>query len=220
MSTPSIIKYPYDPTGIAVTNLVLDEMHEVPNSVNRAFALYGGPFYSDSVELRSLPNNTLLTKGVDYEALYLYQEATIATGKEVTAVIYITNPAISGTLSAKYQVVGGEYSSNVSAILQLLSGMGTDGRLVEWNDISGVPETFPPSPHLHSVGDLYGMEAIVDAVNTLKDTVLDGNAAALTILSAQVGTQAGQISALLTANQQQAELIALLTNRVAILENP
>lgn len=218
MSTPIVIKYPYDPTGLAVTNLVSQELHVIPVTRNRAFALNAGPFYAKSVVVTSMPNNVPLTRGVDYEILYLYQEATRITGQEVCAVIYVTNPAISGQLLVDYQVVGGEFSSNVSAIQQLIQSLLIDNRSVVWDDIIDKPVTFPPAPHLHDVGDLYGMEALVDAINDLKNAILNSDETAIAILTEQVNTLQQQVAQLLTATQQQNANMLALTNRVAALE--
>lgn len=219
MSTPQVIKYPYDPTGKAQTNLVVGELHVIPVTRNRAFALQAGPFFANSVELISLPSNRRLVRGIDFEILYLYQEATRVTGQEICAVVYVTNPAISGELSALYQVVGGEFSSNVSAIQQLLQSLAIDNRTIVFDDLIDLPVTFPPAPHLHDVGDLYGMEALVDSINDLKNAVLNSDQTAISILTTRVNTQTEQIAQLLTAVQTQSLRITTLTNRVAVLEN-
>lgn len=218
MSTPIVIKYPYDPTGLAPTNLVSQELHVIPVTRNRAFALQAGPFYANSVVLTTLPANTLLVRGVDYEILYLYQEATRITGQEVCAVVYVTNPSVSGQLSATYQVVGGEFSSNVSAIQQLIQSLLIDNRAIVWDDILDKPVTFPPAPHLHDVGDLYGMEALIDAINDLKNAVMLGDQTAIAILTGQVNTLSQQVVQLLGTTQTQALEIITLRNRVTALE--
>lgn len=168
MSTPTVIKYPYDPTGLAVTNFVQDEIHTVPVVRNRAFALNAGPFFDDSVVVRHVDTGNVLTKDSDYTTLYLYQHATFRVGKPIVAVVFIVNPAISGTVSVDYQVVGGEFSSNVSAIQYLISTLEIDNRSIIFDDLLDLPVTFPPAPHLHDVGDLYGMEALIAAIEALR----------------------------------------------------
>lgn len=171
MSTPSIIKYPYDPTGLAETNLIVGEPHVIPLVKNRAFALHAGPFYANSVVVRTADTNVTLVRNTDYVILYTYQEATRKVGQEICAVIHVTNTAYSGTLLVDYQVIGGEFSSNVSAIQQLLQSLEIDNRAIVFDDLIDFPVTLPPAPHLHDVGDLYGMEALVDAINDLKNSI-------------------------------------------------
>ncbi len=174
MTTPTIVKYPFDPTATASTNLIVDEQYLVPATRNRAFALNGGPFYGESIVVKSLPSNTVLTKGVDYKVLYLYEDATIKTTKPVNAVVHIVNPAIVGTVSVTYQVVGGMYSTNYDAIQLLLEQLAVDNRNVRFNDLIDAPVTYPPKPHLHSVGDMYGWDSVVQVLEDIRDASLGG----------------------------------------------
>lgn len=181
MTSPSIIKYPYDPTGTSPHNLVVGEFLSLPRGDrDRAYALQAGPFYANSVVIKTVPGNMTLVEGIDYDLLYLYQEATKATGQPVKAVIYIHNPTITGTVSVDYQVVGGEFSSNVSAIQALIESLQIDERAIVWDDILDKPVTFPPAPHLHHVGDLYGMEAFIDALDRLTAAMANSGSTDLT----------------------------------------
>lgn len=171
--TPLIIKYPYDPTGQAITNRVTGEIHTLPRSRNRSFALNAGPFYADSVVLRTLPGNQLLERNVHYRTLYLYEHYTRKTAMPVTAVIHVFDEMIQGSVTVEYQVVGGEASSNTTAIQQLIQSLEIDNRGIVFDDIIDLPVTWPPSPHLHHVGDWYGMEALIDAIQDLT-VMLDG----------------------------------------------
>lgn len=174
MPTPIVIKYPFDPSGTATSNLIVGEEHLVPATRNRAFALEAGPFYSESVVVRTMPGNVTLTKNVDYRTLYLYSDATIKTGKEVNAVIHVINPAITGTVSVTYQVVGGNYSTNYDAIQLLLEQLAVDNRSVRFSDLIDAPVAYPPAPHLHHVGNMYGWDAVVQVLEDIRDINLGG----------------------------------------------
>ena len=109
MNSPNLIKYPYDPTGSSPFNRVVGEILHLPRGTReRAYGLQGGPFYANSVVVKTVPNNVTLTLGEDYELLYLYQEATKATGQPIKTVVYVFNEEITGQVSVDYQVVGGE----------------------------------------------------------------------------------------------------------------
>lgn len=181
MSTPLIIKYPYDPSGRAFTNAVQDELHLLPRNRNRAFALNAGPFYADSVEVRTVPGNQLLVAGTHYRALYLYDYFTRKTGQSVCAVIHVFDEAIQGTVSVNYQVVGGEASSNATAIQQLIQSLEIDNRGIVFDDLIDLPVTWPPSPHLHHVGDWYGMEQVVDVLRDIW-TAMDNQSSEVDVL--------------------------------------
>lgn len=175
--TPLLIKYPFDPTGDAPTNRITGEIHTLPRSRNRSFALNAGPFYADSVILRTIPGNQILERNVHYRTLYLYEYYTRKTGMPVTAVIHVFDETIQGTVVAEYQVVGGEASSNTTAIQQLIQSLEIDNRGIVFDDIIDLPVTWPPAPHLHHVGDWYGMEALIDAIQDLT-VMMDGTRSA------------------------------------------
>lgn len=176
MSTPIVLKYPYDPTGVADTNLVTGEIHTVPRSKNRAFATNHGPFYTKNLVLRG-PDGTVLTAHTDYLALQLYPEASQATGQEVCAIIQIINDQIAGDISVDYHVVGGEYSISAQALKDLIDQLEIDNRPVAWADVIGKPSQFPPSPHMHDAADLYGMQHVVIALEDLRSAILQGDVA-------------------------------------------
>lgn len=186
MAIPSIIRYPYDDKGVAPSNRITGELHTVPRSRNRAFALVEGPFYGQSVVVTWLPTNQVLVRNVDYELLYLHQEATVKTGIAVYAIVRIINPDIEGTVTVDYQVVGGQYSTNFAAIQMVLDSLNLDDRPVAWQNIVGLPVEFPPSPHLHHASELYGMEHIVAALNEIALILESRDSTELTSLIARV----------------------------------
>ncbi len=177
MST--IVKYPLDLSGLNPTNRVTDESIIVPRTTGRHFAPEYGPFYADTMRVKTLPGNVQLTPGTDFECLFIYEELTRRSGLAVTAVVSILNPALYGTMELEYQTVGGEFSTSVSVIQQLIENLEIDNRAVQWDDILNKPVTFTPSPHLHHVGDLYGMEDVVDELVELRYAIQQGNDAVL-----------------------------------------
>lgn len=224
MTSPTIIKYPYDPTGLSEYNRVVGEILHLPRgSRERAYGLQAGPFYANSVIVKTVPGNVTLTRGVDYDLLYLYQQATKATGQPVMAVIYVFNEAIIGQVSVDYQVVGGEFSSNVSAIQTLIETLAIDERVIVWDNILDKPVTFPAAPHLHHVGDLYGMEALIEALDRLT-AVMSANGGStdlsdiyqrLNALDASVATNTTAINQVATALSQ---LTTSINTKVAEIE--
>lgn len=175
--TPIVIKYPLDLTGKSPNNLVLGEIHDLPAGVNRAIATNYGPFYTQKLVVRELPSGKVLTPNVQYKAVQLYEEATMRSGLEVCAILVITDTAVANKVELDYQVVGGEFSSSVAAIQQLIESLDLDSRPVTWAEVLGKPSAFPPSEHLHDVGDLYGFEYVVAALEAIRQAILQGDEA-------------------------------------------
>lgn len=175
--TPIVIKYPLDLTGKSPNNLVLGEIHELPVGVNRAIATNYGPFYTQGLVVRELPSGKVLQPNLQYKAVQLYEEATMRSGLEVCAIIVITDTSVASSVELDYQVVGGEFSSSVYAIQQLIASLDLDSRPVSWGEVLGKPSEFPPTEHLHDIGDLYGFEYVVAALESIRQAILQGDEA-------------------------------------------
>lgn len=171
-----VYTYPLDLSGNNPTNLVKGEIHTLePVLTNRGFALNYGPFFTRTLKIRHLPTGNYLTPRIDYIALHLDERASRESGQEVCIAVLITNDNLSGDFEVTYQVVGGEYSSYVSVIMQLVEALQLDNRPVMWGSVIGTPEQYPPAPHLHDAGDVYGFEYLVDALARLEQAILYGD---------------------------------------------
>lgn len=214
-----IIKYPLDLTGTATTNLTLDERVVLPRTKSRAFSPRNGPFFANaSFVLRSLPSGDILEQGEDYVFVYLYETATVKAGQSICGVVHVTNPNYDGEFSYDYQVIGGEFSSNVEAIKQAIDTLELDGRAVHWDDVLDKPVLFPAAPHMHHVNDLYGMEAVIAAIEAQTVAILEGDALMKSQILDRLSRIEGRVTALEQASTSQSLSLGSLTDRVALLE--
>ena len=81
-------KYPLDLTGSLPANRVAGETRQIVHDEERYFIPAGGPFYTKSLKVWS--QGQLLSPNIDYKALDLNRDATLASGKEVCNVIYLS----------------------------------------------------------------------------------------------------------------------------------
>jgi hypothetical protein len=180
MSTrPIIYKYPLDLTGHQPNNLVIGEPQTLPTGRNRAIVPNYGAFYAASLVIRDAASGTTLVPRSQFMAVQLYQEATERTGLEVCAVVVITDPTVSSEVLIDYQAIGGEFSYSVSNLRDMLDSLDLDSRPVLWGDVVGRPGQFPPAPHLHDAGDLYGFEYLVESIDSLRHAIMVGQESAL-----------------------------------------
>jgi hypothetical protein len=181
--TPLVLKYPLDLTGVNPNNLVLGEPHAMVRRKVRAVATNYGPFFTAGLKVYDATNPTVPlipgdpVNGGQYVAAELYSEATMRAGKEICAIIVITDQTVSDNILLDYQVVGGEFSSSSSVIAELVAALDLDDRPVLWGDILGKPDAFAPTMHLHDIGDIYGFEYLVEAVERVRAAVLMGDIA-------------------------------------------
>lgn len=176
-STPIVIRYPEDRTGVSPNNRVVDEEHTMVRRPVRAVAPYYGPFFADSMVIREMTTQTLLVRNVDYQIAYTYEIPTAKFGKNICAIVLITNQNVADTIQLTYQTVGGQYSSSVDAIVQMINSLDMDDRPVKWENIIGKPSEFDPAPHLHDIGDIYGFEYLVEACEGIRRAILMGDVA-------------------------------------------
>lgn len=169
------IRYPLDLTGTSRDNLVLNELHTLKPTRVRAVALQNGAFYTASVVIRDVATARVLVVGQDYEFDNLYQMASEHAKAEVAAIIVIINTEVSNTISVDYQCIGGLYGYSTTAIMQQIEDLQLDNRKVEWGNIYNKPAVYPPAKHLHDIGDVYGFEYLVQAIQQLRHAIMVGD---------------------------------------------
>lgn len=175
MATPTpIYRYPLDSTGTSPDNLVAGEEHQLSNRAVRCVAPTYGGFYAESVVVRDLATNMPLVRGVDYSFGELFEFPTGRYGKEIFGIIAITKPGVTA-ISIDYQVLGGDYSYSMDAMIAMLDNLDLGDRPVEWGSIINRPALFTPASHYHDVGDVYGFEYIVHSIELLRQAILMGD---------------------------------------------
>ena len=212
-ATPLVYKYPYDPTGVDQQNLVSAEKHTIPREDNRAFATLAGPFFTDSLVVKDATGN-ILTRKTDYVAFEFVADPSEITGKEVCCAVLIKNNNISGDVFVTYQAVGGPFSLNAEAITEAIANLNIDARSVAWGDVIAKPDYFPPLRHLHDIGDVYGFEYIVNAIEDLRNAILNGDASAHSAIIRRIDDLKSWV------NQRVIDSIAVLENHMRDASNP
>jgi hypothetical protein len=206
MSTrPLIAKYPLDKTGTSPTNKVIGEVRELNGSRDRAFVPFGGPFYTESFKIINNDTGLPLVPVDDYILCQPFQQAALRTGKDVQCVVWIKLPAPI-TVRYEYQVVGGEYSWNIEALVQMINEIDLDGRPVQWGSIIGKPTAYPPAPHIHDIGDSYGWEYVVFQLEGIRNAILVGDEASHDELRQQMQAIRDELELLIAAVDDKVDL--------------
>lgn len=148
---PSI--FPKDLTMSLESNHIINEVKEFVNREDFIFVPDGGPFYTDSLIIKNTQNGQLLKPIIDYQLLYLNEQATMESNKNVVAVIRVINTNVP-SVTLNYRVIGGEYGNTVAGILQELRNAGPIDNNVDWEiNVFKKPEVFPAAPHYHNAND-------------------------------------------------------------------
>jgi hypothetical protein len=170
-----IIKYPLDLTGVAPENRVMGELHTLQPGLNRSAVPRYGAFYTDSLVVRDTDTGQELAVNDQYLPIMYYADPSERSGKEVCAGVIVTDQEVSDEISIDYQVVGGDYANITQVIIDLIENLNLDDREVMWGDLLGRPDAFPPSKHLHDLGDIYGFEFMVQALEEIRQAILYGD---------------------------------------------
>lgn len=180
MSVPPLIQYPLDLDGTSLTNKVQGERREITIDTARAFVPKAGPFYTDSFVITNVATGKPLVPIDDYVLAQPFSQASMRSGKDVQCAVVLKLKAPI-TVEYSYQVVGGEYSWNLTALAELIAGIGAGGglndRQVQWGSILGRPTAYPPAPHIHDIGDSYGWEYVVWQLERITQAILIGDEA-------------------------------------------
>lgn len=213
---PIIYKYPLDLTGRQPNNLVLGEPQSLPNGINRAIVPNYGAFYAESLVIRDAVSGAILVPREQFKAVQLYQEATERTGLEVCAVVVVTDSSVSALIEIDYQAIGGEFSYSVANLRDMLENLDLDARPVIWGDLIGRPGQFPPAPHLHDAGDLYGFEYLVEGIDSLRYAIMVGQDSELGALRQYIELVDTRVEGLLQRCHDAEERIYVLENQAIL----
>ena len=177
MATPSpIYRYPLDGTGKSPDNLVVGEEHQLSNRTIRCITPTYGGFFAESVLVKDLATQLPLIYGVDYNFGEMFEFPTGRYGKEIWGIIIIKKPLVT-KVSINYQALGGDYSYSMDALINMVDNLNLGERPTEWGMIVGRPALYNPASHFHDVGDVYGFEYVVHAIDLLRQAILTGDVA-------------------------------------------
>lgn len=172
MNNHTLIRYAFDPTGNNLDNLVQNEPHTLADKRFRAIAPVYGVFYTEGFSVIDTANKQLLIRGQDYVFAELHQALTLELGKEIAGVVIVTNVNVSSDVVITYQCVGGNYSVDSSTFESLLAKKSDDEVSKDYYDIENRPAVFTPSPHLHDLGDVDGMETLIYELERIRNIIV------------------------------------------------
>lgn len=173
------VSYPFDTTGVAVTNLVENELHTVTEANAAPYRIlipYNAPFYLHNLKIEhinALGEARELFEGVDYYATLPYVAAARATGRAVYGGIALINSLVQGTVRfTSYQTVGGEWVANRDYVYEQLLASQYNPRTTWWDKITNVQQIFPPVDHQDSIWNVQGHVEVLAALEQIRAAIL------------------------------------------------
>ena len=195
------ILYPLDRTGTAPSNRITAEPHTTGVDRYRAFTLGFAPFFADSVVIREAGKSTPLVRGKDkdYELVYYYQDLSkLCAGKEVAGVVVIRNQNLGTQFEVDYNTIGAHYATSATTIAAAITALELDNRNVYWQNIIDLPDLWQPAPHPHDMGDVFGMEWLLDILASIREALMIGDNAVHTEIINRIDSAITNLSTLWT----------------------
>lgn len=172
--TPTV--YPKDLTMSLDSNHIRNEIRDFADDNERIFVPNGGPFYSQSMQIQTRDGRPLRPI-TEYQILYLNEDATLESNRNVCAVIRILNKSITSVV-LDYRVIGGEYSNTVYGIKQDLLRGGKNDHILDWNiNVYNKPSEYPVGPHFHRGEDFTDWDAVWVQLEGIRKAIIHGDSA-------------------------------------------
>lgn len=213
---PTLTTYPFDPTGLLVSNLVGPERKTPATSAFQDYKFIvpdAAPFFKNSMVVTAYPSGTVLVAGIDYFFTHEYYDATVSTAAPVYGSISFFNNGYNGQVNMSYQTVGGAWVLSTTSQLDALYNALLNPRVVYWDQVVNYPNTFPVINHGVNLADLKTSDDVINSINGITQALQQRAAQASTYASAQEA-MAGIIN-----NKQMSPLTTALVVNNAILNS-
>lgn len=166
--------FPLDLTMTLASNRVVNEVKEFTTPADRLFVPNAGPFYTESMIIKTA-SGRLLQPITEYKLLYMNEDATLASNRNVCTVIQILNESINA-VHLDYRVPGGEYGDTVAGILQELGKTTPTFKQIDWKtNVYNKPTEYPPAPHFHRGEDFTDWDKVWVELDGIRKAIIVGD---------------------------------------------
>lgn len=175
MADPNVLPptHAFDETGTLPENFIENEQRPLALRNVRALATLFGSFFTESFAMRDA--NGVPVDPSKYQFGLFSELISEKTGKEVCGAVIVTDATVAAPVFIDYHCVGGPWGATNEQIIALFAQLNGDDRPVSWPNILGKPDAFVPAHHLQDIGDLYGAEYWVAAIDRLAQAYLMGD---------------------------------------------
>lgn len=165
----------FDETGTLPENYIENEQRDLATRDVRAVVATYGSFFTDTFVMRDA--NGVVVPRIKYQFALYNDVISSKVGKNICAAVVLLDKTVPSPVFIDYHCVGGPWSASNELIIELFKKLQSDDRPVAWPNIIGKPEGYAPAHHLQDIGDLYGAEYWVEAIERLTQAFLMGDSA-------------------------------------------
>ena len=164
--------YPYNPNGDREDCKIRDEICNLTltNGEDYQFIIPKySPFFEKGLKVKSLSKNKDLQINVDFILTHKFKSANDYLNQKIFGSITFLDKELTGEIQLTYLTLGGDFTNKDSLALEQLVANLTGHRTVKWEDILDKPITFPPSPHVHTPGEIMDMNDVIASLDTIAE---------------------------------------------------
>lgn len=166
--------YPFDQTGVAITNKITGEIQTV--SLNAAADFnwiipLSAPYFRSTMVIVDNSTGRTLQEGIDYICTHKFIDATTSIGIAVYGSITFLNLNFAGVVALSYQTIGGAWVVPENQLAAMLANLTSNPATTTWDEVADLPYQFPPINHEFNLIDLKGMESVITAIEGLASAV-------------------------------------------------
>ena len=168
--------WPFDPTGEAASNLIRGETHTLAPDTGHRYHYFipkAAPFFvNKKLRVVHVQTGRELLENIDYTTSFHFEIASKRTYLPVYGAISVLDKTLNGAFQIDYQTIGGEWTLDPQALLEILSNNVSNPRVTTWEKVLDKPVYFPPIEHRFDVDNLIGMDETVEVLDRIKDAIL------------------------------------------------
>lgn len=194
-----VVSYNQDASGENPANFIVREPHviaEINALTNDVLVPNFPPFFPKDFAIETLdPSGTYspLESGVDFELVLPYYGFEKETGKFIYGGSKLHRKPTSPMIYVTYRTLGGPHVGNRNKVLVALAEYVWNPRIIQWDQVTDVQETFPPNQHEQDLVTLKGWNVVEEKLITIIEKM--GIAQEPTLLFQQ------QVIAMLASNE-------------------
>lgn len=171
----NVVEHPFDEKGVLPENNIINEQRDLPSRDVRAVRPRGGAFFIDTFKMRDA--NGVTVDPSKYQFALFSDVISRKLNRTICGVVLLTDKTVVQPVYIDYRCVGGPWGVSNEVIIEMFYKVQQDNRPVDWGNILNLPDGFTPAHHFQDIGDLYGAEYWVAALDRFSQAVLMGDKA-------------------------------------------
>lgn len=166
------LKLPFDPTGVATSNLVTNEI----KAIKQNLILFDyGAFYKEGLIVKlcdSDGSNERVLTSQEYTCFEYQEDVGNKVAREAFAAVLVKIAHTKTHCSVTYQAVGGrDQVLNTKKYQDAFDNLHINAAGVDYSNIIGKPKEFNPKEHLTDASTIYGLDSARDELVRIEQAI-------------------------------------------------